>query len=197
MKFEDTQTYAHLASSIAAECMDGAKYQWFADLAQQEGDVSLASTLKQIATNEMAHAKVFMDFILEKGSQEGKDVNISLSYPLVGGKIPQRLEAHVESELHQGEVVYPAFARTAAQEGFEDIAAAFSKIAEVEQAHHAKLLVLQQKMQHKKLYTSEQKTAWKCSNCGYTQTDTKAWDTCPLCKKPQGYVVLHIEQCAH
>ena len=197
MKFEETQTYATLASSMEDECMDGAKYKCFADMAQQEGDAGLAETLKEIATNEMAHAKVFMDFILEKEAEPAKDVDISLSYPLVGGKMPQRLQAHIESELHQGEVVYPAFARTASKEGFEDIAKAFLRVAEVEQAHHAKLKTLQQKMQNKQLYKTEQKSLWKCSNCGYSHSDVKAWEECPLCGKPQGFVVLKIEQSAY
>ena len=67
MNFNDSRTKVNLARSFAAECQAGARYQFMATMAQSESLVYIKDTMKMIAKNEMAHAKLFYDYIIENG----------------------------------------------------------------------------------------------------------------------------------
>jgi rubrerythrin len=69
MDFNESQTKVNLAKSFAAECQAGARYQFMATQAQMEGLVYVKDTMKMIAKNEMAHAKLFYDYIIEKSGE--------------------------------------------------------------------------------------------------------------------------------
>ena len=64
MNFNDSTTKVNLARSFAAECQAGARYQFMSKIALQNQMQFISDTMKTLAKNEMAHAKVFYDFIL-------------------------------------------------------------------------------------------------------------------------------------
>ena len=64
MDFEKSETLKNLTRAFASECQDGAKYQYIADEATQDKQSYVSTILKQLATNEMAHAKIFYDYII-------------------------------------------------------------------------------------------------------------------------------------
>ena len=88
--------------------------------------------------------------------------------------------------------MYPAFALTAQKEGFEDIAALYKMVAEVEQQHKIVFQYLHDAVRNGTLYKNESPILWVCSECGYMHVATEAWKVCPLCKAEQGYVDLHL-----
>mgnify|MGYP003455708117 CR=1 FL=1 len=65
MNFNESQTKVNLAKSFAAECQAGARYQFMATQAQMEQLVYVKDTMKMIAKNEMAHPKLFYDYIVQ------------------------------------------------------------------------------------------------------------------------------------
>ena len=44
------------------------------------------------------------------------------------------------------------------------------------------------------LYSSDQPCKWTCSNCGHSEEKRSAWQQCPLCSYPQGYVEIPSEE---
>ena len=88
--------------------------------------------------------------------------------------------------------MYPAFAAQAREEGFEDIAALFERVAGVEREHEIVFRYLHNALKDGVLYKRNKPTLWVCSECGYRATTKEAWKLCPLCKATQGYVEIPL-----
>ncbi len=193
MNFNESKTKQNLAHAFAAECQAGARYQFMATQAQNEGLVFVKDTLKMFAKNEMAHAKLFYDYILDK-SGEGCEVNIEAGYPYVEPELEKSLKAEVEIELDEFENLYPNFAKIAADEGFDDIAESFMVVSKVEKTHAEMLKYLAKNYEKDTLYSHRQKTLMKCSNCGHVAIQSSGWKECPLCSLAVGNIEINFSE---
>ena len=191
MQFENTETFKNLARSFAGECQAGMRYQMVAKLAMKEGMKTLADAVRTIAKNETLHATQFFNKIIEKtGSRD--NITFEAGYPFHAGTLAEGLKFSAMDEASESEDIYPSFAVTAKKEGFEDIAALYKMIAEVENQHKIIFRYLHDGVRNGTLYKSEKPILWVCSECGYMHVGTQAWKICPLCKSGQGYVDLHL-----
>ena len=134
MQFEKTETFYNLAKSFAGESQAGMRYQLIAKLAVQEGHQTLADTVRTIAKNETFHAKRFFETLQEKAGSHD-DIRIDAGYPFHAGTLAEGLKFAATDEKNESDEIYPSFAVTAQKEGFEDIAALYRMIAEVERQH--------------------------------------------------------------
>lgn len=191
--FENSHTKINLARAFAGECQDGARYQFIAKQAEQEGYQYIKTLLKTLAKNEMAHAKVFYDLITQNCKVKQGNIKIEGGYPFEFGNLKENLQDSMETEVSQSNNVYPAFAKIATDEGFPEIAHQFELVSTVENCHHLLLSQIIEKMKTKKLYKSTEPKKWKCSECGFEHTSKQAWNECPSCKMPQGYVEISID----
>lgn len=191
MEFAKTETYKNLARSFAGECQAGMRYQMIAKLAMQEKLKTLADAIRTIAKNETVHATQFFNKMIEKtGSKD--NVEFDAGYPYHAGTLVEGLRFAAMDEKNETEDIYPSFALTAKKEGFEDVAALYTMIADVE-AHHQKVFrYLHDAVKNGTLYKSEKPMLWICSECGFMHVGEEAWKVCPLCKAEQGYVDLHL-----
>ena len=191
MEFEKTETFKNLARSFAGECQAGMRYQMVAKLAMQEKMKTLADAIRTIAKNETLHATQFFNKMIEKtGSRD--NVAFDAGYPFHAGTLVEGLKFAAMDENNESEDIYPSFAVTAQKEGFEDIAALYKMVAEVEKHHKIIFQYLCDGVKNGTLYKSESPILWICSECGYMHVATQAWKVCPLCKAEQGYVDLHL-----
>ena len=191
MQFENTETFKNLARSFAGECQAGMRYQMIAKLAMQEKMKTLADAIRTIAKNETVHATQFFNKIIEKtGSRD--NIRFDAGYPFHAGTLAEGLKFASMDEKSESENIYPEFAVIAQKEGFEDVAALYKMIAEVERQHKIVFSYLCDGVKNGTLYKSESPILWICSECGYMHVATEAWKTCPLCKAEQGYVDLHL-----
>ncbi len=191
MEFAKTETYQNLARSFAGECQAGMRYQMIAKLAMQEKLKTLADAIRVIAKNETVHATQFFEQMIKKtGSRD--NVTFDAGYPFHAGTLVEGLKFAAMDEKNETEDIYPSFALTAKKEGFDDVAALYTMIADVE-AHHQKVFrYLHDAVKNGTLYKSEKPTLWICSECGFMHVGEEAWKVCPLCKAEQGYVDLHL-----
>lgn len=194
MDFNQSTTKTNLARSFAAECQAGARYQFMSKLALSDQQKFLSDTMKTLAKNEMAHAKIFYDYILEKNQGSIKNIPIEAGYPFEKPELNTSLFEESKIELSEAENIYPSFARIARDEGFMDIAKSFELVANVEKTHHHILKYLASLYKNHKMYKREKPTEWKCSSCGHVEIAKEGWKTCPLCKLPQGYVIIDFEK---
>ena len=199
MKFNESETKQNLAKSFAAECQAGARYQFMATQAQTEQLVYVKDTLKMIAKNEMAHAKLFYDYIVDNCGEECK-VEFDADFPYVDPSLDVSLEKEAEIERDEFENLYPEFARIAKEEGFDDIAKSFEEVAKVEQTHSEMLNLITNGYKNDNLYSSRSKRLVKCSNCGHIECRADGWKKCPLCSLGQGYIAIDfsdiLQKCA-
>jgi len=78
-------------------------------------------------------------------------------------------------------------------EGFTDIADAFSAILVAERQHEKRYLGLLANVGAAKVFKKDQTVVWQCRNCGYLHEGKEAPQTCPACAHPQAYFELLAE----
>ncbi len=183
-----SQTEKNLLKAFAGESQARMRYTYFAKQAKKEGLEQMAAIFTETAAQEQEHAKRFFKFL------EGNMVEITATYP--AGKIGTTLEnlkAAAEGENEEWTDLYPAFAKVAKEEGFNEIATAFKMIAKVEMAHEKRYRRLFDKLESGMVFSREDKIIWKCRNCGYLHEGKNAPETCPACLHPKAYFEEMIE----
>ena len=183
-----TQTELNLLKSFAGESQAKNRYEFFAKVAKKEGYEQISAIFKETAAQEQQHAKRFFKFL------EGGDVEITATYPAgLIGTTKENLKAAAEGENEEWTDLYPEFARIAKEEGFPQIAVAFTTIATVEAEHERKYLKLLQNISEDKVFVKDGKVWWQCRNCGYVYESEKALETCPACLHPKAYMEVRAE----
>jgi rubrerythrin len=180
-----TKTEQNLLKSFAGESQARMRYDYFAKQAKKEGLEQISAIFAETALNEKEHAKRFFKFL------EGGDVEITATFP--AGKIDttiENLKASAIGENEEWTELYPEFAKIAEEEGFKEIATAFTMIAKVEKAHEERYTKLITNLEEGKVFERNNKLVWKCRNCGYLHEGKKAPETCPACLHPRAYFEL-------
>lgn len=183
-----TRTEQNLLKAFAGESQARMRYDYFAKVAKKEGLEQVAGIFEETSLNEKEHAKRFFKFL------EGGMVEITAMYP--AGKIGttmENLKAAAEGENEEWTKLYPEFAKIAEEEGFKEVADAFTNIAKVEKAHEARYLKLYENLENGKVFVKDNKIIWKCRNCGYLHEGDKALEKCPSCLHPQAYFEIWTE----
>lgn len=188
MDFQMSKTKENLARSFAAECQEGARYQFLAQMAQQEGYQYMSMIIRTLAHNEMAHAKQFFQKIGELGGQNVQNIDISAGYPYKTGTLQETLTFEAHNEQMSSDSIYPKFADIARDEGFKEVGELFDMVSKVEKTHQRTLEKLAENLKSNALYKSNSgEQAFKCDECGTIILGKSAPKTCPLCKMGQGY----------
>ncbi len=186
MNLDNTKTLKNLARSYVAELHDGSRYQMLSKLATTNKQFFLADILKELSTNEMAHAKVFWNFITNNNTKEVNSLEVKASYDFTTGDFNNQFGVASDVEKHTEEL-YLDFADIARKEGFDPVATKFEQIAQVELAHSNTLGQIYDMLTNNKLYKSTKKMVWRCTNCGHEHEATSVWATCPVCSMAQGF----------
>ena len=116
-KYSGTQTEKNLLEAFAGESQARNKYTYFASKAKKEGYEQISAIFQQTADNEKEHAKLWF-----------KELNGI-------GDTAQNLAAAAEGEDDEWTDMYDGFAKTAAEEGFPELAAKFRLVAAIEKRH--------------------------------------------------------------
>lgn len=178
----DKKTSANLLRAIAGESMARNKYTYFAEIAMKEGLVWIAKVFEETADNEKAHAKEEMERLKTTTAM----TNTYDIHPL--GSTLENLKNAAAGEEYEYQTMYPEFEKTALVEGDADAAKLFKEVAEVEEKHAARYNRLAELLAAGKLLESDnEKSEWKCLNCGYVHQGKSAPKKCPACAKPQGW----------
>lgn len=180
-----TETEKNLLKAFAGESQARNRYTFFSSAAKKEGFEQISGIFQETADNEKEHAKVFFKYL------EGGDCEITATYPagIIGTTAENLLEAANGEKLEWG-TLYPAFEKTAREEGFDDVADSFKEIAEVEKHHEERYRKLLDNIKKNKVFSKDKVVKWKCMNCGYIHEGKEAPKECPACKHPQAYYEL-------
>lgn len=190
MDFNESKTKTNLARAFAGECQAGARYQFIAQKAMQEQKKNVQMLFKELAKNEMAHAKRFWDLIAKHSGDVQENIEIKAGYPFEDGELMELIRYASNNEKSESTTIYPSFSKIAEDEGFKDVAQAFKLVAQVENDHFMVIDALYNKLKSTDLYKCTTPQEWKCSQCGYVETNKHAFETCPLCMKTQDYIDL-------
>jgi len=180
-----TMTEKNLLSAFAGESQARNRYTYFASKAKKEGFEQIACIFEETANQEKEHAKRFFNFL------EGGEVEVSSLFPAgVVGTTLENLKAAAAGENHEHTNLYPSFAKTARKEGFEAIAVVFEKISVAEKQHEKRYRDLAANIETGRVFKRNEKTVWRCRNCGYLHEGNEAPDLCPACAHPKAHFEL-------
>ncbi|SHI88911.1 Rubrerythrin [Malonomonas rubra DSM 5091] len=180
-----TETEKNLLASFAGESQASSRYLYFAGVAKKEGYVQIADVFEETAAQERQHAKRFFKFL------EGGDLEITATFPAgVIGTTAENLKAAAMGENEEWSECYPAFADTADQEGFPEIAAAWRAISIAEKQHEKRYNDFLANIENDRVFKREETVTWRCRNCGYLHTGKEALGLCPACVHPQAHFEL-------
>ena len=125
-----SQTEKNLLIAFAGESQARNRYTFFSSKAKKEGLMQIADIFLETASQEKEHAERFFKYL------EGGELEITCSFPAgVIGNTFDNLMAAAEGEEYEWSVMYPAFTKTAREEGFDDIAQTFESIIIAEKQH--------------------------------------------------------------
>lgn len=183
-----TQTEKNLLAAFAGESQARNRYTYFASQAKKDGYVQIADIFEETANQEKEHAKRFFKFL------EGGEVEITGAFPAgVVGTTLENLKAAAAGEQEEYSEIYPAFAKTARDEGFQAVAIVFEKIAIAEKQHGKRYADLAANIEAGRVFKRDGKVAWRCRNCGYVHEGEEALDMCPACAHPKAHFELLAE----
>jgi rubrerythrin len=174
-ELKGSKTEQNLQAAFAGESQARNKYTYFASVAKKEGFEQIAAVFMETAEQEREHAKLHLKFLNGIGDTAAN------------------LAAAAGGENHEWTSMYPEMAKTAREEGFEDIARHFENVGKVEKNHEARYKKLLENLQGSKVFAREGKVRWHCKNCGFIVEGNKAPATCPVCKHPQSFFEILAE----
>ncbi len=171
-ELKGSKTEANLQTAFAGESQARNKYTYFASKAKKEGYVQISKIFEETAANEKEHAKMW--------------------FKLLGGigTTAENLKAAAEGENYEWTDMYAGFAKTAREEGFDDIAEKFEMVGAIEKEHEARYLKLLENVEGGLVFSRDGEMIWQCSNCGHIVVGKAAPEMCPVCAHPQAYFEL-------
>ncbi len=183
-----TQTEKNILTAFAGESQARNRYTYFGSQAKKEGYVQISTIFEETANQEKEHAKRLFEML------EGGDVEIAGAFPAgVIGTTLENLKASAAGENHEYTTMYPEFAVTAREEGFEDSANIFEAIAVAEKQHEKRYNALAANLDAGRVFKKDEKVVWRCRNCGYLHEGNEAPEECPACAHPQAHFELLAE----
>lgn len=121
-----SKTEHNLKEAFAGESQANRRYLYFAQKADIEGHNDISTVFRSTAEGETGHAHGHLEFLEAVGDP-------ATGLPI--GNTEQNLKAAIAGETHEYTDMYPGMAKTAREEGFEEVAEWFETLAKAEKSH--------------------------------------------------------------
>ena len=122
-ELKGSKTEQSLKDAFAGESMANRRYLYFAKLADVEGQPDIAGQFRDTAEGETGHAHGHLEYLEQCGDP-------ATGLPI--GATADNLKASIAGETHEYTDMYPGMAKTARDEGFDEIADWFETLAKAE-----------------------------------------------------------------
>ena len=149
MELKGSRTEANLLAAFAGESQARNKYTYYASKAKKEGYEQIAALFEATANNEKEHAKMW--FKLVHGI----------------GTTAENLADAAAGENYEWTDMYATFAKEAREEGFDNIANLFERVAAVEKEHEERYRKLLANVEGGLVFSRDGEMIWECRNCGH------------------------------
>ena len=126
MQLKGSKTEGNLKAAFAGESQANRRYLYFANKADIEGYNDVSAVFRSTAEGETGHAHGHLDYLAEVGDP-------ATDMPI--GESALNLKAAVAGETHEYTDMYPGMAKSAREEGFDEIADWFETLAKAERSH--------------------------------------------------------------
>ena len=169
-----SKTEKNLLTAWEAKSCSKIKYSFYAYNAVREGYGyrQIGEFFEESMKNESMHSKSF--FMTMYGPVPNTATNL----------------ASLLEREYSDAAILPAYAETAREEGFEDIAKMFDAMAKVDAEQARKYTAILDKLKGGKIFSKDEKQDWRCSMCGHVIHHESAPEECPLCKGSRRFFEL-------
>jgi rubrerythrin len=123
-----TKTEQSLKEAFAGESQANRRYLYFANQADISGANYVAAVFRSTAEGETGHAHGHMEYLITGGAGEP-------GTGMPAKTVAEALQAAIAGETHEYTDMYPGMAKTAREEGFDEIADWFETLAKAERSH--------------------------------------------------------------
>jgi len=121
-----TKTHENLKAAFAGESQANRRYLYFANKADVEGFNDVSAVFRSTAEGETGHAHGHLEYMEQVGDP-------ATGLPI--GGTADNLKASIAGETHEYTDMYPGMAKSARDEGFNEIADWFETLAKAERSH--------------------------------------------------------------
>jgi len=166
-----SKTEENLKTAFAGESQAHMKYLYYASRAEKDGYQQIGALFRETAGNEKEHAKIWYK-LLHNDSVPETTVN---------------LKDAADGENFEWTDMYAGFAKTAKQEGFDNIAVLFEEVGKIEKEHEERYRKLLANIKDELVFSRGSDETWQCANCGHIEKGKKAPELCPVCQHPKAY----------
>ena len=177
MELKGSRTEENLRTAFAGESQAHTKYLYYASKASKDGYVQIGKMFEETARNEKEHAKIWFK-LLHDGGVPSTEENLADA---------------AAGENYEWTDMYAEFAKTAKEEGFNDIAFLFEKVGAIEKTHEERYRKLLKNIQDDVVFSRDGDVIWECSNCGHIVIGKKAPEVCPVCNHPKSYFQIKAQ----
>ena len=126
MSLKGSGTEQNLKDAFAGESQANRRSLYFAATADVEGFNDVAAVFRSTAEGETGHAHGHLEYLEATGDP-------ATGLPI--GSTDNNLKAAIAGETHEYTDMYPGMAKTARDEGFDEIADWFETLAKAERSH--------------------------------------------------------------
>ena len=123
-----TKTEHCLNEAFAGESKANRRYLYFANVADVAGAGDVAAVFRSTAEGETGHAHGHMEYLITGGAGDPET-------GLPAKTVEETLQSAIAGETHEYTDMYPGMAKTARDEGFDEIADWFETLAKAERSH--------------------------------------------------------------
>ncbi|MFB3100353.1 MAG: rubrerythrin family protein [Gammaproteobacteria bacterium] len=126
MSLKGSKTEENLKAAFAGESQANRRYLYFAQKADVEGYNDVSAVFRSTAEGETGHAHGHLEYLEEVGDP-------ATGEPI--GSTSDNLKAAIVGETYEYTDMYPGMAKSAREEGFDEIADWFETLAKAERSH--------------------------------------------------------------
>ena len=123
-----SKTEQSLKEAFAGESQSNRRYLYFPNQADIAGANDVAAVFRSTAEGETGHAHGHMEYLITGGAGEP-------GTGMPAKTVAEALQAAIAGETHEYTDMYPGMAKTAREEGFDEIADWFETLAKAERSH--------------------------------------------------------------
>ncbi|RMD58869.1 rubrerythrin family protein [Candidatus Parcubacteria bacterium] len=191
------ETLINLTKAFIGESQARNRYTTYAKIAKKEGYEQISAIFLETAEQEREHASWLFRLINElkqKTGETSEEIKVEAAAPTVLGNTAQNLQAAIGGETYEFSQMYPAFADTAEQEGYPQIATRLRAIAKAEEHHGERYQKLLAEVEANSVFSKEEEKEWVCRKCGYVHRGKTPPEKCPSCDHPRAYYQIKCEE---
>ena len=131
--------------------------------------------------------------LINELKEDNENIQVEAEAPTTFGSTEENLKAAINGENYEYSKMYPEFADTAEQDGYQEIATRLRAIAKAEEHHEERYKKLLKEVSAGTVFKKENEVIWVCRECGYVHKGKTPPSKCPSCDHATAFFQIKAE----